>query len=77
MPAWLPPTESNRGYGSISRDRAIEKGLTFRPLAVTAAETLEWWKSLPDERRSNPRAGLPAEREKEVLAAWHAHQDRS
>ncbi len=77
MPAWLPPTESNRGYGSISRDRAIEKGLTFRPLAVTAAETLEWWKSLPDERRSNPRVGLPAEREKEVLAAWHARPDRS
>jgi 2'-hydroxyisoflavone reductase len=77
MPAWLPPLESNRGYGSISRDRAIEKGLTFRPLAVTAAETLEWWEALPDERRSNPRAGLPAEREKEMLAAWHARQDRS
>jgi 2'-hydroxyisoflavone reductase len=77
MPAWLPPTEGNRGYGSISRARAIEKGLTFRPLAVTAAETLEWWGSLPDERRSNPRVGLPAEREREVLAAWHARGDQS
>lgn len=72
MPAWLPPREGNEGYGSISRARAIEKGLTFRPLAVTAVDTLDWWKSLPEERRSQPRAGLSAEREAEVLAAWHA-----
>lgn len=70
MPAWLPQ-EGNEGYGSVSRDRAIANGLTFRPLAVTARETLAWWSALPEERRSNPRAGLPSEREKEVLAAWH------
>lgn len=71
VPAWLPPREGNEGYGSISRARAIEKGLTFRPLAVTAMDTLDWWKSLPEERRLQPRAGLSAEREAEVLAAWH------
>jgi 2'-hydroxyisoflavone reductase len=77
MPAWLPPRDGNEGYGSISRARAIEKGLSFRPLAVTAQDTLEWWKSLPEERRSRPRAGLSAEREAEVLAAWHARRVES
>ncbi len=71
MPAWLPPRDGNVGYGSISRERAIAKGLSFRPLAVTARDTLDWWQSLPEERRASPRAGLSAEREKEVLAAWH------
>ena len=77
MPAWLPPREGNEGYGSISRARAIEKGLTFRPLAVTAVDTLGWWKSVPAERRSQPRAGLSAEREAEVLAAWYARRVES
>ena len=72
MPAWLP-REGNEGYGSVSRDRAIANGLMFRPLAVTARDTLDWWNSLPKERRSNPRAGLPAERERQVLAEWHAN----
>ncbi|UCF19766.1 MAG: NAD-dependent epimerase/dehydratase family protein [Gemmatimonadota bacterium] len=72
LPAWLPPTEEYVGYGSISRDKAIAAGLTFRPLATTALETLDWWRSLPEERRASPRAGLPPEREAEVLAAWHA-----
>ena len=70
MPAWLPPRDGYEGYGSISRDRAIAAGLTFRPLAVTAAETYEWWMTLPEERRAEPKAGLAPEREAEVLAAW-------
>jgi 2'-hydroxyisoflavone reductase len=76
MPAWLPPTENNTGYGSVSRDRAIAAGLTFRPLAVTAEETLDWWGALPEERRANPRRGLPADREAEVLSAWHGGDDQ-
>ncbi len=72
LPAWLPARPGYEGYGSISRARAIEKGLTFRPLAVTAMETLEWWNSLPQERRSNLKVGLSRQREAELLAAWHA-----
>lgn len=79
LPAWLPPRPGYEGYGSISRARAISKGLTFRPLAVTAKETLEWWNSLPADRRAEPRTGLTPEREAELLAAWHARagDDRS
>lgn len=30
-------------------------GLHYRSLAETASGTLEWWQSLPEERRANPR----------------------
>jgi 2'-hydroxyisoflavone reductase len=72
LPAWLPFNEGTVGYGSINRDRAIAAGLTFRPLAVTAKETLDWWNGLPEERRAEPRTGLSPAREAEVLAKWHA-----
>jgi 2'-hydroxyisoflavone reductase len=48
----------------------LSKGLTFRPLDVTARDTLAWFKSLPPERQAHPKAGLSSEREAEVLAAW-------
>jgi 2'-hydroxyisoflavone reductase len=51
-------------------DRALARGLTFRPLADTARDTLSWFKTLPQDRQSKMRAGLTNEREAEVLAAW-------
>ena len=55
---------------SINIQRAVAKGLTFRPLAVTARDTLAWFKAQPPERQKL-KAGITAEREAEVLAAWH------
>jgi 2'-hydroxyisoflavone reductase len=52
--------------------RALEAGLTFRPLADTVKATMEFYASQPEARRAELRAGLPAAREKEVLAAWRA-----
>jgi 2'-hydroxyisoflavone reductase len=72
MTVWVPPRDGMEGFGMVSRQKAIEHGLTYRPLAVTARETLDWWNTLPGERRAEPRAGLSAEREREVLDAWHA-----
>jgi 2'-hydroxyisoflavone reductase len=72
MTTWVPNNGDNAGWGRVSVARALAKGLTYRPLAVTAKDTLDWWKSLPEERRSKPRAGLAAEKESTVLAAWHA-----
>jgi len=57
--------------GRISIKAAVDKGLTFRALADTARDTLAWFKSQPAERQAKLKAGLSAEREKEVLAAWH------
>lgn len=72
MTAWLPAEGETAGFGLFDNSRAVAAGLTYRPLAVTARETLDWWKTLPEERRQSPRAGLAPEKETEVLAAWHA-----
>ncbi len=71
MPTWIPPRDGMEGFGRVNCAKAIARGLTFRPLAETARDTITWFKTLPAERRSQMRAGLPAEREAEVLAAWH------
>ena len=57
--------------GRTSNQKALARGLTFRPLAVTARETLAWFKTLPPERQAKLQSGLTPEREAEVLAAWH------
>jgi 2'-hydroxyisoflavone reductase len=43
--------------------------LKFRPVDETAADTVAWWSTEPEERRAKLKAGISAEREKEVLAA--------
>jgi 2'-hydroxyisoflavone reductase len=72
MPTWIPPKEGYEGFSRMSIARALKQGLTFRPLAVTAKDTLDWFKSLPEERQAKLRFGLSAEREAEVLKAWHS-----
>ena len=71
MPVWVPPRGEEGGMGRTSNRKALAEGLTFRPLAVTARETLAWFKTLPPERQAKLQAGLTPEREAEVLAAWH------
>jgi 2'-hydroxyisoflavone reductase len=68
MPVW---TGKESGLALAKIDRALSKGLTFRPLAETARDTLSWFKSLPQDRQSHLKAGLTPEREAEVLNAWH------
>jgi 2'-hydroxyisoflavone reductase len=72
MPTWVPPREGMEGFSRVDCSRAIERGLTFRPLAVTARDTIDWHQTLPAERQENMRAGLSREREVEVLQAWHS-----
>lgn len=72
MPVWIPRSGEDKGVGRVSNSRALKLGLTFRPPADTARDTLAWFRSEPPERQQKPlRAGLPPEREHEVLAAWH------
>ena len=68
MPVW---TGDESGMARTSISRALAKGLTFRPLADTARDTLAWFKSQSQDRQSHLKAGLTPEREAEVLAAWH------
>ncbi|MBZ0304253.1 MAG: epimerase, partial [Anaerolineae bacterium] len=64
LPLWLPETE----WATTDIRRALAVGLTFRALAETARDTLRWTEQQPAP--GAPRAGLTAEREAELLAAW-------
>ncbi len=68
MPVWAG---DELGVARTKINRALAKGLTFRPLPETTRDTLAWFKSQPRDRQSKLRAGLTPEREAEVLAAWH------
>ncbi len=72
IPIWYPPIGDHKGNGLISPRRAIAAGLTYRPLADTARDTIEWFESLgePWEGGTGRRPGLPAAREAELLSEW-------
>ncbi|ODU42091.1 NAD-dependent epimerase/dehydratase family protein [uncultured Aquimonas sp.] len=72
MPVWVPGQGESAGFSRHRNDRALAKGLSFRPLADTVAATLAWFDAQPEERRATLRAGIKPEREAEVLAAWRA-----
>ena len=62
----------------INIDKAKAAGLSFRPIAVTAMDTLEWYYSdaLTDEERNTPPMAITAERETELLALWRRSGSR-
>jgi 2'-hydroxyisoflavone reductase len=72
MPVWVPSSGETAGFAKVSNARALKAGLTFHPIANTAKTTLEWFRTLSEDRRSKLRAGLSRERETKVLAAWKA-----
>lgn len=70
FPAWIPGDP----LMFVDVSASVSAGLTYRPLRVTAADTLAYERSRdPDEVAARP-FGLTREREAEVLAAWHASQ---
>src|SRR5947199_1440615 len=68
MPVWAG---DELGMARTNISRALAKGLTFRPLADTARDSLAWFKAQKSERQAKLRAGLTPEREAEGLAALH------
>ncbi len=62
MTVWVPPVGEYAGFSSSSIQRALDAGLSFRPLADTAKATMDYWNSLPEDRRANPKAGLSADK---------------
>lgn len=78
MPLWIPGGDMG-GMNQTSCAKGIERGLTFRPLAETARDTLAWHKAeRPADYDFGSRrggAGMKAEKEAAVLKAWHARQE--
>ncbi len=72
LPIWVSSKSGPyAGYGQVGNARAIEAGLTFRPLATTVTDLLAWFRSLPAERQATLKSGITREREAELLKAWH------
>ncbi len=72
MPVWQPARGRTAGFMSIDCSKAYAAGLTFRPLAVTVKDTLDWYHTRPAEQQERLRAGIAPEKEAQVLSAWHA-----
>jgi nucleoside-diphosphate-sugar epimerase len=72
MPMWQPARGNRIGFQQFDLSRPLAAGLTYRPLAVTARDTLDYHYSRPKERQMELRAGLTPEREAELLQEWHA-----
>jgi len=74
MVPWVMPRGSSLGHTRINYQKAVANGLTYRPLAVTVRDTLDWWASdaVTPERRAEPGFVLDSEREAEIIAAWRA-----
>lgn len=66
LPLWLP--EEARGMTSHDVSAAFAAGLTCRPIAETARDTLAWLRETPDA----PRTGLSRAEEQELLDDWFA-----
>ncbi len=66
LPLWVPAQSVN--FQSIDCRRAIAAGLTYRPLATTIRDTLDWDTTRPSDHEW--RAGLTTEREQELLHNW-------
>ena len=68
LPLWL----ADPAYAAMDKvepSRAVAAGLTSRPVAETLRDTAAWDASRGEYE---PRAGLAAERERELLGAWQA-----
>jgi len=74
LPVWVPRGNGDVGFTQLNCAKAIAAGLAFRPVSNTAKDTLAWFKTLPEDRRGKLAAGITVEREKELLAAWHAEK---
>jgi 2'-hydroxyisoflavone reductase len=81
FPLYAPPTGDTAGFHRSSIARALARGLSFRPLLMTAKATLDWYQSLPPNiqagvapqfaKRPNEEPWLDTE--KHLLEAWAKH----
>lgn len=70
LPLWIPENDPDIGSNQTSIRKALQDGLTFRTLEDTVRSTLDWANSSPAGHEW--RAGLPREREQELLRKFSA-----
>ncbi len=68
LPLWVPPNSDSAGFVRMDVSKAVNAGLTFRPMAETVQDSLAWYRTVsPGEEIT---AGLSRAREAELLAKW-------
>lgn len=74
MPTWIPRSDPDYAGTQVSNARARAAGLTFRPVGKTAKDALDWFNASSADARTRmlKSAGLPPDRERDVLVAWRA-----
>ena len=75
FPIWVPYEGEYKGFHTWSVRRAIDAGLTFRPLDDTLAATLAWFDELDEETRTAVMAQVPVAEEAEIVAEARAGGD--
>jgi len=65
LPLWMPDAP---GAATVNCSKAMAAGLTFRALADTVKDTLDWDAVRPPDVKR--RAGLRSKRERQLLQAW-------
>ena len=77
LPMWIPDA-AHTGMCNSNNAKVISVGLSFRPLAVTAKDTLDWHKSnRPAEYvfgAQRGSAGISPDKESAVLKAWRERE---
>lgn len=75
MPVWVPGQGEMAGFSRMSNQKAVAKGLTFRPLADTARATLEDYQArLKEKPDLKLLSGITPQRETDALTAWHSRK---
>jgi 2'-hydroxyisoflavone reductase len=68
---WVSPHSEYAKIALVDGSRATAQGLRNRPTRETARDTVAWWRTLPEDRTRDKRAGLTAARESELLSMWN------
>jgi 2'-hydroxyisoflavone reductase len=71
MPLWIPEEAAQdlKGFMFINCKRAVDSGLSFRPLKETIEDTLAWYET--DRPNEELKAGLDPDKEQSLLSKWH------
>ncbi|KAA3614561.1 MAG: NAD-dependent epimerase/dehydratase family protein [Planctomycetota bacterium] len=70
MPLWIP--RQGPPYGTAQCQKAISRGLSFRPTGDTIRDTLAWSRQRPADYRW--RGGLAADKEMQLLADYRQRE---
>lgn len=70
IPVWVPAEGDYAGFCTRDITRALNAGLTHRPLSDTVKDTLAWYDSLTVKQQEEFLKGLEPEQERAIIEQW-------